>query len=153
MPSDQDKADLVFVHLSDIHFRRGMVGDRHDQDKMLRNELQLDLRRLRTRLPRFDGLIISGDIAFGGKREEYEYAADWIETIRELLGCNHKGLMVILGNHDVDRDAIPDGSPVDLLHQEIRRADSIPQHDERLENEVRADCVVGELYSNLRQPT
>ncbi len=137
-------ADLVFIHLSDIHFRKGRVGDRHDEDIMLRNELQIDLRRLRTRLPRFDGLIVSGDIAFSGKPEEYEYAGGWIESIRELLGCKHEGVMMTAGNHDVDQAAIPVDGPVDLLHREIREAGSVAQYDERLAGILR-DANRGEI--------
>jgi len=137
-------ADLVFIHLSDIHFRKGRAGDRHDEDLMLRNELQIDLRRLRTRLPRFDGLIVSGDIAFSGKPEEYEYAGRWIESIRELLGCKREGVMMTAGNHDVDHAAIPVDGPVDLLHREIREASSIEQYDERLAGILR-DAKRGEV--------
>src|SRR4051794_30885154 len=38
------QADLSFLHLSDIHFRKGHVGDAHDIDADLRNELERDLR-------------------------------------------------------------------------------------------------------------
>ena len=130
-------ADLVFIHLSDIHFRKGRVGDAHDPDKNLRNELELDLRRLRIRLPRVDGLIISGDIAFGGKPDEYAYAASWIESIREQLGCERTGVMVIGGNHDVDRDLIPDDGPVDRIHRNVREATTLDQYDARLADVLR----------------
>lgn len=136
--------DLVFVHLSDIHFRKGRVGDSHDEDGMLRNELEFDLRRLRARLPRFDGLIVSGDIAFSGKPEEYEYAGGWIESIRELLGCKHEGVMMIAGNHDVDHAAIPQDGPVDLLHRQILDAGSVTEYDDRLASVLR-DAGSGEL--------
>jgi hypothetical protein len=142
-------ADLVFIHLSDIHFRKGRVGDSHDEGRILRHELQIDLRRLRTRLPRFDGLIVSGDIAFGGKPEEYEYAGGWIESIRELLGCNQAGVMITAGNHDVDHASIPGGGPVDLLHQEIRQAGSLEQYDERLAAILRDENLGETLLSPL----
>src|SRR5438093_3391241 len=91
-------ADLAFIHLSDIHFRQGRAGDAHDEDKLLRHELELDLRRVRTRFEHFDGLIVSGDVAFGGKAEEYEYATSWLESVRELVGCPTEAGMVIPGN-------------------------------------------------------
>jgi len=37
MDTSPAKADLIFVHLSDIHFRKGRAGDVHDEDEMLRN--------------------------------------------------------------------------------------------------------------------
>jgi len=142
-------ADLVFIHLSDIHFRKGRLGDSHDEDEILRHELQFDLRRLRSRLPRFDGLIVSGDIAFGGKAEEYEYAGGWIESIREQLGCKREGVMIIAGNHDVDHSLIPNDGPVDLLHQEIRQAGSLEDSCARLAEILRDENRGGTLLSPL----
>src|SRR5205823_4528909 len=107
--------DLVFAHLSDIHFREGQVGDIHDADADLRNELERDLRRLRSKVPRFDGIVVSGDIAFSGQEEEYAYARSWLERIRELLACPPSGMMVTPGNHDVRRDCIPPDGDVDQL--------------------------------------
>src|SRR5262245_41797629 len=132
METAEASVDLSFVHLSDIHFRRGRMGDVHDEDAGLRNELQRDLRRLRKKLTRLDGLIISGDVAFGGKPEEFEYAANWIETVRELVGCPKDAVMVIPGNHDVDRLAVPDGGEVHGLQQEIRASGGFPAYDSRL---------------------
>src|ERR1035438_997533 len=107
------KADLAFVHLSDIHFRQGRAGDVHDEDSMLRNEIEIDLRRIRARLPRLDGVIVSGDITYGGKPEEYAYATGWIESVREQLGCDQNGVMVTPGNHDIDRELVPVDGDVD----------------------------------------
>jgi len=142
-------ADLVFLHLSDIHFRRGRVGDAHDEDKVLRSELGFDLRRLRPRLPRLDGLIISGDIAFGGKDEEYDYANGWIRTIAELIDCDRKSVMVTPGNHDVDQAMIPPDGEVDLLHREIRNAESLDAYDELLAGALRDELRARTLLSPL----
>jgi hypothetical protein len=149
MDTRADGADLVFIHLSDIHFRHGRVGDAHDEDKPLRKELQLDLRRLRTRLPQLDGLIISGDIAFGGKTDEYQYASGWIKTICEHIGCERNAVMVTPGNHDIDQDLIPLDGEVDLLHQEIRGAASPEEYDERLAAILRTESRARILLSPL----
>jgi len=127
-----ENPDLVFVHLSDIHFRNGRTGDIHDEDTELRNELERDLRRLRTQLSRVDGILVSGDIAFGGKSDEYDYANGWLRCICEILDCKDDDVLVTPGNHDVDRDLVPADSPVDLLQQEIRRAQSTDRYDEHL---------------------
>jgi 3',5'-cyclic AMP phosphodiesterase CpdA len=80
------------------------MGDVHDADSDLRNELERDLRTVRsTRIQRLDGIVISGDVAFGGQPEEFAFARGWIEKIRELLDCVKTGIMTIPGNHDVDR--------------------------------------------------
>jgi calcineurin-like phosphoesterase family protein len=138
------KADLVFVHLSDIHFRKGRAGDAHDEDSMVRNEIEIDLRRLRTRLPRLDGLIVSGDIAYGGKAEEYEYATGWIGSICEQLNCAKESVMVTPGNHDIDRALIPELGDVDRLHQAIRGEPSLERQDAALADILR-DASRGQL--------
>jgi hypothetical protein len=148
MDKSPAKADLVFLHLSDIHFRKGRAGDVHDEDEMLRNELDLDLRRLRARLPQLDGFLVSGDIAFGGKTEEYEYATGWIESIREQLGCKRDGVMITPGNHDIDHALIPDEGDVDSLQGTIRQAASIQDYDARLAEILRD----GERGGTLLRP-
>lgn len=136
-------ADLVFLHLSDIHFRKGRVGDVHDCNNFVRNELRTDLLRLTSTFNRLDGLFISGDIAFAGKPEEYEYAANWIESISEAIGCPPLGRMVTPGNHDSDRDQILTGGDVQQLHDYIRAAGSLAERDERLAAVLR-DATRGE---------
>lgn len=127
-------ADLAFIHLSDIHFRRGVVGDVHEKDRLLRHELGLDLRRLRSRLPKVDGVIISGDIAYSGKPEEFEFATGWIDSICEQLGCPHDGIMVTPGNHDVDYGSM---NGVGALQAEIRQGVGVEEHDAHLANILR----------------
>ena len=155
MADRQDSPDLVFVHLSDIHFRMGEAGDLHDEGVDLRNELQLDLRRLRARFPRLDGLVISGDIAFGGQSAEYAYARGWIESVRELLGCDRTGVMLTPGNHDVDRSLIPPGGEVDELQRAIRNGPSAHQRDRLmagiLRHETRGEALLKpvQAYNDL----
>ena len=130
MPDPEFAPDLAFVHLSDIHFRKGQVGDAHDIDDEIRNELERDLRIVRTKyVLKLDGIIISGDIAFGGQPEEFAYACGWIEKIRELLDCPPAGVMVTPGNHDVDRTPIVAGGQIDLLHDNVRAGQSLQQRD------------------------
>src|SRR5690242_19041020 len=94
-------SDRVFVHLSDIHFRNGRVDDAHDADKDLRNELERDLRRIATsQVRKVDGIIVSGDIAFGGQPDEFDFAKGWLKRIAELVACPADAIMVTPGNHD-----------------------------------------------------
>ena len=114
-------ADRVFLHLSDIHFRSGQAGDVHDSNKDVRNELERDLRTICTTLvKKVDGIIVSGDIAFSGQQDEFEFAKGWLQHIAELIHCSPKSIMVTPGNHDVDRTKIADGGDIDLLHRQIR---------------------------------
>jgi len=152
MPEPDFAEDLTLLHLSDIHFRKGRMGDVHDVNADLRNELERDLRTFRSnRVQRLDGIIISGDVAFGGKPEEYAYAKGWIEKIRELINCPKENIMTIPGNHDVDRDQVLPGSEADGLHERIRGAASTVARDEILAAMLR-DAVEGpRLLSSIAE--
>jgi 3',5'-cyclic AMP phosphodiesterase CpdA len=103
MNEEEFPADVALLHLSDIHFRDRRAGDAHDADADLRNELERDLRILRgTRVPKLDGMIVSGDIAFGGKKDEFDFATGWIERVRELMDCPKNGIMVAPGTEVAD---------------------------------------------------
>jgi predicted MPP superfamily phosphohydrolase len=143
-------ADLAFVHISDIHFRKGRMGDVHDVDSDLRNEIERDLRTVRpTRIQKLDGIVISGDIAFGGQPEEFSYASGWIEKIRELLDCPKEGIMTIPGNHDVDRAVLIAGGDVDKLHDQIRQAKTLPERDEMIAEILRDHAKGVQLFSSI----
>jgi hypothetical protein len=141
--------DLVFLHLSDIHFRKGRMGDVHDVDADLRNELERDLRIVRTtRLTKLDGIIVSGDIAFSGQPEEFAYGRAWIEKIRELVDCPTTGIMVIPGNHDVDREVVQPSS-VEDLHNRVRAAPSHVARDETIAAILRNGVEGPQLFSSI----
>jgi hypothetical protein len=140
---DWSDPDLVFLHLSDLHFREGRSGDVHDEDKDIRNELERALRRVRSELGRIDGIIISGDIAFHGRALEYKIAKSWIESIREQLDCKEIPIMVIPGNHDVDRSAIPIDGDIDKLHK--------PIHD-LTDNAARNDMLAAAMRHETNGP-
>lgn len=142
--------DRVFLHLSDIHFRANRSGDVHDQDSDLRNELERDLRTIRTKkVQKIDGIIVSGDIAFAGKSDEFAIAKDWLEHIAELIDCPSDCIMVTPGNHDVDRSLITDGCDIERLHHEIRAPDSTPMRDAVVAGFLRDDAQATELFSTI----
>ncbi len=144
-------ADLAFLHISDIHFRKGRVGDAHDSDSDLRNELERDLRIVRsTKIQKLDGLIVSGDIAFGGQPEEFTYARGWIGRLCELLDCPVSSVMVIPGNHDVDRHVVAVGTPADNLHNRIRAAASLPERDEVIAAILRDGVEGPQLLASIK---
>lgn len=117
------------------------MGDVHDVDNDVRNELERDLRNfMATRVQKLDGIIVSGDIAFGGQPEEFTYGQGWIEKIRELVDCPTSGVMMTPGNHDVDRAAIV--AEVEALHEAVRAAPSLQERD-ALIAEILRDTVQG----------
>ena len=94
-----------FLHLSDIHFgqKSGTVA-KHNH---IRNALLTDAKNLASKRGPATRILITGDIAFSGKPDEYETAADWLEKLTGACGCkDYTEVSTIPGNHDCDRDAI-----------------------------------------------
>lgn len=107
---------LKILHLSDIHFYSFGENEHLDLDHDLRNELKNDLRQLMNVIQSVDVLLIGGDIAFSGKREEYDKASVWIKEICEITKCKEENVLVVPGNHDIKRSSI---SPLLKRSQEI----------------------------------
>lgn len=94
---------LTFLHLSDIHFRHNWAGKTLDPDEELRNELQRDIVALAPQMQPVTGILISGDVAYSGKSDEFEFARTWLDALCEALGCDPTRVWCVPGNHDIDR--------------------------------------------------
>ena len=112
---------IAFVHLSDIHFgqERGGVVIVHDDAKA---RLIEDLAATVEGLPekKAAGIIITGDIAYGGKTDQYKIAAGWLDRVAAAAKCDITDIMVVPGNHDIDRDEISSSAEWQLSEIESR---------------------------------
>lgn len=100
------------LHLSDFHFRDSTSWDA----STVLGRLSVDVARLVRNGLAPDIIVLTGDIAYSGKRAEYDLARTWITT--ELLpaaGLEADRLVIVPGNHDVDR------SRVDFMAQQVAR--------------------------------
>ena len=98
---------IGFVHLSDIHFgqeKGGQIRIHDDIKYCLIEDVKLVAKSLES--GRAAGIIVTGDIAFGGHAEEYKAAADWLDEVAKAAGCNIFDIQVVPGNHDINRDEI-----------------------------------------------
>jgi predicted MPP superfamily phosphohydrolase len=101
-----DDTTIRILHLSDLHFRAGPGGTAWDSTSVL-GRLVADTAALANNGHKADLVVITGDIAFAGQREEYELARQWIRD--ELLPAAQltpRELVITPGNHDVDRKAV-----------------------------------------------
>ncbi len=112
---------MLLVHLSDIHFRLGEMGTSLDPFRHLREECLTDLEAQLVALGNAapDAILVSGDIAYAGRPEEYEFAQAWLQTVCERSGAKDTSVFVIPGNHDVVR-AAAQRPLVKLVHDGIR---------------------------------
>lgn len=106
-----------FVHLSDIHFgqeRDGTLVPHED----VREQLIADCASLKEKMGPGNGVLVTGDIAYSGKKQEYVHAGEFLDRLTETIGCKRNAVLVIPGNHDVDLDGID--YIAKMLHEKLR---------------------------------
>src|SRR5688572_30814997 len=97
---------LTFVHLSDIHFLDRLHGTQFDLGQAIRRELLEDLASRPAGHVPYDGLLITGDIAYGGKKQDFDRAKEFLEEVFRVSGILPKRTYMVPGNHDVDRSFV-----------------------------------------------
>ena len=90
---------ITWLHLSDVHLR---PRDAWEQDVVL-HAMCNDIRTRRDMLA-LDFVLLSGDLAFSGKPEEYDIAATFLDAVSEACGVPTASIYCVPGNHDIDRD-------------------------------------------------
>lgn len=108
---------MLFLHLSDIHFRSKEVSRDDDPNGALRDDIVDDVKKMQAKIGRpADAILISGDIAFAGAQDEYQFATSWLKDLLcPAAGCSMDDIFVIPGNHDVDR-----GKAALRMHKDAR---------------------------------
>lgn len=98
---------MLLLHLSDIHFRYPDCEDpENDPEQAYRTVLVRDVRDRVRGLGPVRAILVTGDIAFQAKAEEFRAAKAWLDELSEVSGCPLERVFVVPGNHDVDRSVI-----------------------------------------------
>lgn len=114
---------MILLHVSDIHFRApGCLNPDLDPNRPYRTRMLQDIRARAADLGAVDAILMGGDIAFKGAREEYEAAIVWIQDLVSAAGCSMERVFVIPGNHDVDRTIIQRTPAIQNTHATIAAA-------------------------------
>jgi predicted MPP superfamily phosphohydrolase len=108
MPTSDENQPIRILHLSDIHFKASKAWDSEPVLRTLADFIKTEVE---------DGLapdlvVFSGDLAFSGKADEYSLAQDWLENqLWPALpdGLPRDRLLLVPGNHDVDRSKVSRG--------------------------------------------
>lgn len=146
---------LNFVHLSDIHFVRGLSGESaYDLDEIVRNEVKRDAEKVRPLLEgEVNGILVTGDIAFAGKTPEYVLALKWLAELADELRCDREYVWCVPGNHDVDQADVKRYTAIPLVHADLHGAgdkldDRLRYH---LENENTGPLLLAPLQNYNEQ--
>lgn len=94
---------MLLLHISDIHFRHPHCHGDADPELFYRDELIHHSASQARALGDVSAILVSGDIAFCGIKEEYDAARLWLENLAGAIGCPVARIYVVPGNHDVDR--------------------------------------------------
>lgn len=107
----------VFVHVSDIHFGQERDHSVHIHDDV-KAQLIADAALVVASLPATiaQGILVTGDIAHSGKKEQYDAAGQWLDTLAEGIGCPKHRVQMVPGNHDLDRSKLSIGGKHLLEH-------------------------------------
>lgn len=91
---------ICWLHVSDIHLT---MSDDWAQDVALRAMCE-HISHQRGHETASDFILMTGDVAFSGKNEEYARASRFFDVLSDASGVPRNLIFCIPGNHDVDRD-------------------------------------------------
>ncbi|WP_082611079.1 metallophosphoesterase [Lysobacter sp. Root916] len=140
-----------FIHLSDIHFNFSSPGFGVTPDGDVRNELLRDIRKQVADSGEAQAILVSGDIAYAGKKAEYITAANWLDEVCDAAGCPRSGVLVCPGNHDIDQAVIRKSSLIRDAHEAIRRGDQLYEHQQALDQRLSEPDACRLLFAPLAE--
>lgn len=121
---------LTFVHLSDLHIRARDIRTGYNPDHDLRLELKHDLRRVLAEAGMPRGILLGGDTAFAGQKDEFDAAVTWLHDLCQELGVDPKdSVWVVPGNHDVNRGAVIESETIHSFQRRVREMGGRKAHE------------------------
>jgi len=120
---------MNILHLSDIHFgrnydRTGIKENFESKGKIL-NELIDCVKKLDSCL-KPEHIVVTGDIAWWGKDDEYQEALTWFKQLLCVLNLSGKDITFCPGNHDANRSHA--SHHPELTDNSIREIDQIYEY-------------------------
>jgi len=128
-----------FIHLSDIHFvKSSNKPDDIDQD--LRKAILTDLKRnAKNTLENVAGILVTGDIAYSGKEDEYNIAKDFLNEICNIFDISHSDVYCVPGNHDIDQESIVKSAFIPQAQKSIVCSSTIDDADKEFSKYIHPD--------------
>jgi|GEM_PF-1779272 len=98
---------MNILHLSDIHFGRNYECYNIKDNFKLKEKILIELIKCVNNIDKQmkpEHIVVTGDIAWHGKRKEYEEALSWFKNLLFVAGLSGKDITFCVGNHDVNRN-------------------------------------------------
>jgi Calcineurin-like phosphoesterase/GTPase-associated adaptor domain len=115
---------LRFLHLSDIHFGQEKDGTLITHD-FVRDELIKDVKKLADQRGPASRVIVTGDVAYSGRSDQYGRATEWLEKLTKASGLGDTQVSTIPGNHDCDLTAISNQAKMLQAQFRLKGADQV----------------------------
>lgn len=97
---------MNILHLSDLHFGinnpKYRNNEKYDNKGKILDELIDCVKNIGTQKP--EHIIVTGDIAWFGKKSEFQEASVWFKKLLKALDLRGKDLTFCVGNHDINRN-------------------------------------------------
>jgi len=87
--------------ISDLHLKS--TQSKWNQNVVLRDMVR-DIEKRKVDFQNISFMIVSGDLAYGGKPEEYLLVETFLDDLIGVLGLSRSDVFMVPGNHDIDRD-------------------------------------------------
>ena len=118
------KKTFQILHISDLHIKK---KDEFDRSVVLAPLIE------RVKQDRKEGIhpeivVVTGDIAFSGRKFEYSEAKPFFDQLLESLELKDDRLFIVPGNHDVDRKKY---RPKDIpVYETMREMNAELEHED-----------------------
>ena len=90
---------ICWLHISDLHLS---VNQQWSQDIVLK-EMCRHIKQQRENGKAVDFILVTGDIAYSGKDDEYVFAKEFFDILLTHSGVRKDRVFCVPGNHDIDR--------------------------------------------------
>lgn len=87
--------------ISDLHLK---ADDKTWNQKVVLRDMVRDIEDKAKQFTDITFVIVSGDLAHGGKPEQYVLVEQFLTDLLEMLGLDNSSLFLVAGNHDINRD-------------------------------------------------
>lgn len=134
---------LSWIHLSDLHFGAGRGVEPGLDRKHVLGRLLEDIKLMRSELGPPDYVFATGDFANAGKQSQFENVRSWLIDLTRELDIGLDRVLVVPGNHDVDRDLVESDRISVGLHRDMR------QHADALSDLLQSGQITA-TWSKLR---